>query len=106
MAGQTKPEAYAALKGGAPALFDPDVVAALGEALGDERRYVIQQVGLRGLRDRMILAEDMFVSRGGQQVKVLAKGTELSSVALEHIFKLARYDTVTEPIKVIVPLAP
>lgn len=104
-AGQTKPEAYAALEQGSPSRFDPEVVAALGEVLGDERKYVIQQVGLRSLRDRMILAEDMFVSRGGQQIKVLAKGTELSGVALEHIFKLARYDTVSEPIKVIVPLA-
>jgi response regulator RpfG family c-di-GMP phosphodiesterase len=103
MAGQTKPEAYAALKQAAPAMYDPDVVAVLGEVLGDERKYVISQVGLRGLRDKMILAEDMFVSRGGKQVKVLPKGYELSSVALEHIYKLARYDAVTEPIKVIVP---
>jgi len=58
---------------------------------------------LRGLRERMILAEDMYVTRGGQQIKVLPKGAELSSVALEHIFKLARYDAVTEPLKVIVP---
>ena len=101
-AGQTKPEAYLAIKQ-AQGLYDPDVVLALGEALGDERTYVIQQVSLRGLRERMILAEDMYVSRGGQLVKVLPKGYELSGVALEHIFKLARYDAVTGPIKVIVP---
>jgi len=101
-AGQSKPEAYNAIKQAA-GMYDPDVVAMLGEVLGDERKYVITQVGLRGLRERMILAEDMFVTRGGQQIKVLPKGSELSSVALEHIFKLARYDAVTEPLKVIVP---
>jgi response regulator RpfG family c-di-GMP phosphodiesterase len=101
-AGQSKPEAYNILRQGT-GLYDPDVVAVLGEVLGDERKYVIQQVSLRALREKMILAEDMFVSRGGQQIKVLPKGYELSGVALEHIFKLARYDTVTEPIKVIVP---
>lgn len=101
-AGQSKPEAYNTLKQGV-GLYDPDVVEVLGEVLGDERKYVIAQVGLRALRERMILAEDMFVTRGGQQVKVLPKGYELSSVSLEHIFKLARYDAVTEPLKVIVP---
>lgn len=100
--GVNKPEAFATLKQ-AQGLYDPDVVEALGEALGDERKYVIQPVALRGLREKMILAEDMFVSRGGQQIKVLPRGYELSSVSLEHIYKLARYDPVTEPIKVIVP---
>jgi len=100
--GQTKPDAYAALSQ-SQGLYDPDVVLALGEVLGDERKYIVQQVSLRALREKMILAEDMYVSRGGKQVKVLPKGYELSSVALEHIYKLARYDAVSEPLKVIVP---
>ena len=102
VSGLSKPEAFAAIKQ-TQGIYDPDVVEALGEALGDERKYVIQQVGLRALREKMILAEDMYVSRGGKQIKVLPKGYELSSVSLEHIYKLARYDAVTEPIKVIVP---
>jgi response regulator RpfG family c-di-GMP phosphodiesterase len=101
-AGQAKAEAYKNLKQGA-GLYDPDVVAAFGEALGEEGKYVIVQIPVKSLREKMILAEDMFVTRKGQRMKVLPKGYELSGVALEHISKLARYDAVTDPIKVIIP---
>ncbi|WP_428565034.1 MAG: HD domain-containing phosphohydrolase [Solidesulfovibrio sp. DCME] len=101
-AGQAKADAYKRLRQGA-GLYDPDVVAALGEVLGEEGKYVIMQVALKNLREGMILAEDMFVTRGGQQLKVLPRGYDLSSVALAHIAKLARYDAVTDPVKVIIP---
>jgi len=99
--GQVKSEAYKTIKQGT-GLYDPDVVVAFGEVLGEEGKYVIAQIPLKSLRDKMILAEDMFVTRGGKQVKVLPRGYELSSVALEHIAKLARYDAVTDPVKVII----
>lgn len=102
--GQAKAEAYKAIKQ-ASELYDPDVVVAFGEVLGEEGRYVIVSMPVRSLRDTMILAEDMFVTRGGKTFKVLPKGYELSSVSLEHITKLARYDSVTDPVKVIVPSA-
>lgn len=100
--GAAKADAYKTVRRSV-GVYDQDVVAAFGEVLGEEGKYVIVQVALKSLRDRMILAEDMFVTRGGQQLKVLPKGYELSSVSLAHIAKLARYDTVTDPIKVIVP---
>jgi response regulator RpfG family c-di-GMP phosphodiesterase len=100
--GQAKAEAYKALKQ-ATGLYDPDVLAALGDVLGEEGRYVIVKMPLKSLRVKMVLAEDMFVTRGGQTMKVLSKGYELSDVSLEHIAKLARYDAVTDPVKVIVP---
>ncbi|WP_232286170.1 HD domain-containing phosphohydrolase [Solidesulfovibrio carbinoliphilus] len=101
-AGAAKAEAYKTIKQGA-GLYDPDVVVAFGEVLGEEGKYVIVPVAVKSLRDNMILAEDMFVTRGGQQLKVLPKGYALSSVSLAHIAKLARYDPVTDPVKVIVP---
>lgn len=102
-AGQAKAEAYKNIRQGG-GLYDPDVVAAFGEALGAEGRYVIVQLAVKSLRDKMILAEDILVTRGGQQIKVLSKGYELSGVALEHIAKLARYDSITDPVKVIIPV--
>ena len=100
--GLAKAEAYKALKQTA-GVYDPDVVAAFGEVLGDESNFVIVTLPVKSLRDNMILAEDMFVARSGQQLKVLPKGYALSSVALAHIAKLARYETITDPIKVIIP---
>ncbi|MFU2209700.1 HD domain-containing phosphohydrolase [Solidesulfovibrio sp. C21] len=101
-AGQAKAEAYKALKQ-ATGIYDPDVVAAFGEVLGEESNLVIVPMPVKSLRDNMILAEDMFVMRGGQKLKVLPKGYALSSVALAHISKLARYESVTDPVKVIIP---
>ncbi|UJX41566.1 response regulator [Desulfovibrio sp. JY] len=101
-AGQAKAEAYKAIKQ-ATGVYDPDVVAAFGEVLGEESNLVIVPMPVKSLRDNMILAEDMFVTRGGQQLKVLPKGYALSSVALAHISKLARYESVTDPVKVIIP---
>ncbi|EFL50944.1 response regulator receiver protein [Solidesulfovibrio fructosivorans JJ]] len=101
-AGQAKAEAYKALKQAA-GVYDPDVVAAFGEVLGEESNLVIVPMPVKSLRDNMILAEDMFVMRGGQTLKVLPKGYALSSVALAHISKLARYESVTDPVKVIIP---
>lgn len=100
--GQAKAEAYKAIKQ-TTGIYDPDVVASFGEVLGEERKFVIVTVPVKSLRDNMILAEDIFVLRGGQQMKVLSKGAELSSVTLAHIAKLARYETVTDPVKVIIP---
>ncbi len=101
-AGQAKADAYKALRQ-ATGLYDPDVLAALGEVLGEEGKYVIVPMPVKSLRENMILAEDMFVTRGGQQLKVLSRGAALSSVALAHITKLARYDAVTDPVRVIIP---
>ena len=101
-AGQPKADAYKQLRQ-ASGLYDPDVLAALGEALGEEGKYVIVPMAVKNLRDNMILAEDMYVSRGGQQIKVLSRGASLSSVALAHIAKLARYESLTDPVKVIIP---
>ncbi|QAZ66411.1 HD domain-containing phosphohydrolase [Solidesulfovibrio carbinolicus] len=101
-AGLAKAEAYKSLKQ-TTGLYDPDVLAALGEVLGEEGRYVIVKMAIKNLREGMVLAEDIFVTRGGQVMKVLPKGYELSDVALAHITKLARYDSITDPVKVIVP---
>jgi len=101
-AGQAKAEAYKAIKQ-ATGVYDSDVVAAFGEVLGEESNLVIVPMPVKSLRDNMILAEDMFVMRGGQKLKVLPKGYALSSVALAHISKLARYESVTDPVKVIIP---
>jgi len=102
-AGQSKPEAYKALKQGSGTLYDPDVVVAFGEVLGEEARYVIVRMAVKGLRAKMLLAEDMFVTRGDQRQKILPKGYELSDVSLEHISRIAEADPVTDPVKVIVP---
>jgi response regulator RpfG family c-di-GMP phosphodiesterase len=100
--GLIKSEAYKTIKQGA-GVYDPDVVVAFGEVLGEEGKHVVVQVPVAKLREKMILAEDMFVTRGGQKIKVLPKGYELSGVALEHISKLIRYDTIKDTIKVIIP---
>jgi response regulator RpfG family c-di-GMP phosphodiesterase len=100
--GQIKSDAYKTIKQGA-GIYDPDVVVAFGEVLGEEGKHVVVQMPIIKLREKMILAEELFVTRGGQQVKVLPKGYELSGVALEHIAKLARYDSIKDPIKVIIP---
>ena len=47
-----------------------------------------------------------FVTRGGQVMKVLPKGYELSDVALAHIAKLARYDSITDPVEILLRQQP
>ena len=83
-------------------LYDPEVINLLGELLGLEATFDISETHIYGLKEGMILAEDVVPAMGGR--KLLAKGITLSNT---HIMSLRSYNRimgVREPIKVIVPL--
>ncbi len=80
--------------------YDPAVLTALEMALGVEAKYETLDVGVYGLKEGMILAEDVV---GGEK-KLLAKGQELSGTIIKYIRNYHRAVGVDEPIKVIVPL--
>lgn len=84
-----------------PERFDPRILQALGEVLGDEARYVVSSVNVTGLRAHMILAEDVTTLTGRL---LLSRGQEVSPLILERLRSVAANAGVKEPIRVFVPL--
>jgi len=86
-----------------PGKYDPEVLDSLEKVLGVEKRFVAREVGLRDLRIRMILAEDV-QTVGGQML--ISRGQQVSRVLIERLKNHAAHTGICEPIRVFVPLNP
>ncbi len=100
-AGGSKGEAYIKLKRNAKS-YDPKVIRALALVLGDEIKYNVKSLPIRDLRERMILAEDVFLRDGGKLV--LARGHELTEPIVDRFRKYHKTLGIREPVKVLLPI--
>jgi hypothetical protein len=99
--GKSKGEAYGEIKRQLNK-YDPRIVSALGLVLGDEAKYAIQQISVYGLREGMILTEDVFTIEKPRLL--LARGQELSGTSIEYLKRYSRTFGIREPVAVATPL--
>ena len=85
--------------------YDPLVLDALTDFIGDEARYTLRKYFLHGLAPGMILAENLMGVRGGKRTKLLAKGQELSALVIDYLQSYAKHGELEEPVSVIEPLS-
>ncbi|MBI4775201.1 MAG: response regulator [Deltaproteobacteria bacterium] len=100
-AGKSKGESYAEMRRH-PKWYDPKVLNALSLVLGDEAKFSIKSVEVVGLREGMILAEDVFSLNNSKLL--LAKGHELTEPIVEQFRRYKAIFNIKEPIKIIQPL--
>ena len=84
--------------------YDTKVLVALERMLGEEARYLLREVSLLGLEPGHVLAEDLIGMRGSKEVLLVSKGQELSESLIEFIYEHARYYSIRDPFKVIIPV--
>lgn len=84
--------------------YDENVLAALERVLGDEAKYRIITVPVSDLSTRMILMEDIFLTRGGKRIKVLSRGQEISDMAKEYLRKYLAQGYIGQSAKVVQPM--
>ncbi len=84
-------------------LYDPGVLQAFEKVLGIEAKYEFLSLPLSGVKERMILDENIWSLDGTK--KILSKGHELTSTILEHLRKFQNLFGLQEPIKVMVPIS-
>ncbi len=81
-----------------PGVYDPAVVQALSEAVGDTQiMYAAIAVKVRDLVPKMILAEDIRAANG---ILLIAKGQEISPSLCLRLDNLLLRGTIGEPIRV------
>ncbi len=81
--------------------YDPTVLKALEEVLGDEARFQVKELPLQELQLNMIVGEDVLSLKG---VLLIAKGQEITPALLERLKNFAKTVGVKEPIRVLIPL--
>ena len=81
--------------------YDPAVLVALEEVLGDVAKYVIRDAKVRELQVNMVLFEDVRTKKGQL---LITRGQEVSTVLIERLANIARTAGIREPIQVCVPL--
>uniref|UniRef100_A0A831ZYY6 Response regulator n=1 Tax=Desulfacinum infernum TaxID=35837 RepID=A0A831ZYY6_9BACT len=81
--------------------YDPKVLSALEEVLGDEARFTVKELGLNELQLNMIVGEDVMSLKG---VLLIAKGQEITPALLERLRNFAKTVGVKEPIRVLIPV--
>jgi response regulator RpfG family c-di-GMP phosphodiesterase len=86
-------------------VYDPTVVAALAEVIREQARYTLNKVHLHGLAPGMILAEDLFGTRGNETLLLIAKGRELNATIIEYLLDNSRSIKINQPVAVIEPMA-
>ncbi len=101
LAGLAKGEALAEMTN-RPGFYDPGVLAGLRVVLGEEAKYAFKEVSVYGLKEKMILAEDVFSVSPRRML--LAKGQEISPSIIEYMKKFQATIGVEQPIKVIDPV--
>ena len=82
-------------------LYDPAVLDALEHLLGDEVRYHVRTVPLGDLGEGMFLMSDIMIEHGGNRLKALGKGQEVTQGMLNRLKRLAQIVTITQEVKVI-----
>jgi response regulator RpfG family c-di-GMP phosphodiesterase len=101
--GHSKKETLATMRRGI-GVYDPLVLGALEQVLGDEAKYHIISIPVVELQDRMILMEDIYLSRGGKRVKVLSRGQEINLTTKEYLGKYLDQGYIGKSVTVIKPL--
>jgi len=81
--------------------YDPVVLEALEQVLGDEAKYVVKDITISGLKARMVLFEDVSTLEGQL---LLSRGQEVSTVIIKRLRNFADKIGLKEPIRVFVPL--
>ncbi len=87
-------------------VYDPRVLDALERILGEEARYHIIMVEVPELREKMILMQDIHLSRKGKRVMVLRRGQEITPTTKEYLKKYLEQGYIGKSVKVINPLPP
>lgn len=85
-------------------VYDPMILKALEEMLGDEAKYHVLTVEVAELKNHMILMEDINLSRGGKKVKVLSRGQEISEASRRYLRKYIDQGFIGKSVKVIEPI--
>lgn len=80
--------------------YDPEILKALKETIGEEKKYVLKSVTVGELTTGMILAKDV-VNRDG--LLLITKGQEVSNIMRERLKNYARTVGIVEPIEVQAP---
>ncbi len=99
--GETRGKALLQLRGESES-YDPLVLKAFEKVLGMEAKFDLQALAVSSLKEKMILAEDLYSLNSSK--KILAKGHELTTTFLEHLIKYQDLFGLKEPIRVLVPL--
>ena len=79
--------------------YDPKVLGVLEQVLGVKAEYVAKNVSISGLKDRMILSEDVCTLKGQL---LISRGQKVSPVLIKRLKNFARNAGVREPIRVFV----
>jgi response regulator RpfG family c-di-GMP phosphodiesterase len=93
-AGHTAPQALSALRQRV-GVYDPDMLEALADVVGQEALSELREVPLSGLKPGMVLAEDLFGKNG---VLLVARGYTVSTGLVERLKNLG--PGVREPVRV------
>ena len=80
--------------------YDPEVLAALEQAVATEIAFSQEQVGLAGLTEGMLVGEDIHTTDGRLLVK---RGARVTEPFIRRLESFARTHGVREPITVLVP---
>ena len=83
--------------------YDPDVLSALEEVLAGESKFAIRKLSISELKDKMILADDIYSTEPAK--KLLAKGHQLTPSILHYLKQLSKSIGIEEPIRIIEPLS-
>lgn len=67
--------------------YDSNVINCLIDVLGSEAKYYIREVYPLGLEEGMTLAEDVYGTVNGKQLKFMAEGDVLSAKAIDYLHR-------------------
>lgn len=78
--------------------YDDDVIVSLFSLLGGEDSCREGKVYLNGLERGMIVAEDVYATKGDKRIKLVAAGVELSEMTIDYIQSYQKRYAVTDPV--------
>jgi len=80
--------------------YDPALLFAFGQSLGQDSDYVLRRVSIAELATGMVLEEGIVSEQG---LLLLSKGTEVNTAAIQRMITAAQTFQVVEPFTVRVP---
>lgn len=96
--GLSPQEAFSRLTSQA-AQYDPAVLQALGKVVGDSKEWVVKEIGLNELQEKMRIASDVATVSGALLV---AKGQEVGPSLIERLRNFSRNNEIPDRINVYV----
>ena len=85
--------------------YDMKALGALDSMLGEEAKFIFREVRLLALEPGQVLSDDVVGRRGTREVLLVSRGQELSESLIEFIYEHAKHYTISEPIKIVIPVA-